>query len=63
MVFPALFASGMALVDTLDNADGRRLRLGVQQTAAQALLHMTITGTSVVVALFIGGRSAGPADG
>ncbi|UMX79224.1 hypothetical protein MJ575_22855 [Klebsiella pneumoniae] len=59
MVFPALFASGMALVDTLDNV----LMVGAYGWAfskPQSALYynMTITGTSVVVALFIGGLEA-----
>lgn len=59
MVFPALFASGMALVDTLDNV----LMVGAYGWAfskpqRQLYYNMTITGTSVVVALFIGGLEA-----
>ncbi len=64
MIFPALFASGMALVDTLDNL----LMVGAYGWAfnkpqRKLYYNMTITGTSVVVALFIGGTSAGSADG
>ncbi len=65
MIFPALFASGMALVDTLDNL----LMVGAYGWAfnkpqRKLYYNMTITGTSVVVALFIGGLgSAGSADG
>lgn len=56
MIFPALFASGMALVDTLDNL----LMVGAYGWAfnkpqRKLYYNMTITGTSVVVALFIGG--------
>lgn len=59
MVFPALFASGMALVDTLDNI----LMVGAYGWAfnkpqRKLYYNMTITGTSVVVALFIGGLEA-----
>lgn len=59
MVFPALFASGMALVDTLDNV----LMVGAYGWAfskpqRKLYYNMTITGTSVVVALFIGGPEA-----
>ncbi|WP_368761474.1 HoxN/HupN/NixA family nickel/cobalt transporter [Klebsiella quasipneumoniae] len=59
MVFPALFASGMALVDTLDNV----LMVGAYGWAfskpqRKLYYNMTITGTSVVVALFIGGLEA-----
>ena len=59
MVFPALFASGMALVDTLDNL----LMVGAYGWAfnkpqRKLYYNMTITGTSVVVALFIGGLEA-----
>ena len=40
LVFPALFTAGMTLIDTADSvADARRLRLGVRQAAAQALLQ------------------------
>ena len=59
MVFPALFASGMALVDTLDNV----LMVGAYGWAfskpqRKLYYNMTITGTSVIVALFIGGLEA-----
>ena len=59
LVFPALFASGMALVDTLDNV----LMVGAYGWAfskpqRKLYYNMTITGTSVVVALFIGGLEA-----
>lgn len=59
MVFPALFASGMALIDTLDNV----LMVGAYGWAfnkpqRKLYYNMTITGTSVVVALFIGGLEA-----
>ncbi|HDZ2041432.1 TPA: HoxN/HupN/NixA family nickel/cobalt transporter [Klebsiella pneumoniae] len=54
MVFPALFASGMALVDTLDNV----LMVGAYGWAfskpqRKLYYNMTITGTSVVVGLFV----------
>ena len=59
MVFPALFASGMALIDTIDNL----LMVGAYSWAfnkpqRKLYYNMTITGTSVVVALFIGGLEA-----
>lgn len=59
LVFPALFASGMALVDTLDNV----IMMGAYGWAfnkpqRKLYYNMTITGTSVVVALFIGGLEA-----
>lgn len=59
MIFPALFTSGMALVDTLDNV----LMVGAYGWAfnkpqRKLYYNMTITGTSVVVALFIGGLEA-----
>jgi len=59
MVFPALFASAMALVDTLDNV----LMVGAYGWAfnkpqRKLYYNLTITGTSVVVALFIGGLEA-----
>jgi len=59
MIFPALFASGMALIDTIDNL----LMVGAYGWAfnkpqRKLYYNMTITGTSVVVALFIGGLEA-----
>lgn len=59
MIFPALFTSGMALVDTLDNI----LMVGAYGWAfnkpqRKLYYNMTITGTSVIVALFIGGLEA-----
>lgn len=59
LIFPALFASGMALVDTLDNV----LMVGAYGWAfdkpqRKLYYNMTITGTSVVVALLIGGLEA-----
>jgi len=59
LVFPLLFASGMALVDTLDNV----MMVGAYGWAfnkpqRKLYYNMTITGTSVVVALFIGGLEA-----
>ena len=59
LVFPALFTSGMALVDTFDNI----VMVGAYGWAfskpqRKLYYNMTITGTSVVVALFIGGLEA-----
>lgn len=59
MIFPALFASGMAFIDTIDNL----LMVGAYGWAfnkpqRKLYYNMTITGTSVVVALFIGGLEA-----
>ncbi|MNZ37509.1 High-affinity nickel transport protein [compost metagenome] len=59
MIFPALFASGMALIDTIDHL----LMVGAYGWAfnkpqRKLYYNMTITGTSVVVALFIGGLEA-----
>ncbi|CCK14183.1 HoxN/HupN/NixA family nickel/cobalt transporter [Cronobacter universalis NCTC 9529] len=59
LVFPALFTSGMALIDTLDNL----VMVGAYGWAfskpqRKLYYNMTITGTSVVVALFIGGLEA-----
>ncbi|KFX20939.1 HoxN/HupN/NixA family nickel/cobalt transporter [Pectobacterium betavasculorum] len=59
LIFPALFASGMALIDTLDNI----LMVGAYGWAfnkpqRKLYYNMTITGASVVVALFIGGLEA-----
>ncbi|MHA6311267.1 HoxN/HupN/NixA family nickel/cobalt transporter [Pantoea sp. S-LA4] len=59
LVFPALFASGMALVDSLDNfvmvgAYGWAFNKPVRKL----YYNITITATSVVIALFIGGLEA-----
>lgn len=59
LVFPLLFTSGMALIDTLDNL----IMVGAYGWAfnkpqRKLYYNMTITGTSVVVALFIGGLEA-----
>lgn len=59
MVFPALFASAMVLIDTLDNY----LMIGAYGWAFSRPLrklyyNMTITGISVLVAVFIGSVEA-----
>jgi high-affinity nickel-transport protein len=59
LVFPALFTSGMALVDTLDNM----IMVGAYGWAfhkpqRKLYYNMTITASSVAVALFIGGLEA-----
>lgn len=59
LVFPALFASGMALIDSLDNF----VMVGAygwafNKPARKLYYNMTITATSVVIALFIGGLEA-----
>ncbi|QOL14527.1 HoxN/HupN/NixA family nickel/cobalt transporter [Dickeya dianthicola] len=59
MIFPALFTCGMALVDTLDNV----LMVGAYGWAfskpqRKLYYNLTITATSVVVAMAIGGMEA-----
>ena len=59
MVFPALFAAGMSLIDTTDNI----LMLGAYGWAfikpvRKLYYNMTITFVSVVVALVVGGIEA-----
>ncbi|TNH41928.1 HoxN/HupN/NixA family nickel/cobalt transporter [Photorhabdus luminescens] len=59
MVFPALFTSGMALIDSLDNF----VMVGAygwafSQPTRKLYYNMTITAASVAVALFIGGVEA-----
>ncbi len=59
MVFPALFAAGMSLIDTTDNI----LMLGAYGWAfvkpmRKLYYNLTITGVSVVVALVVGGVEA-----
>jgi len=59
LVFPALFASGMALVDTADSAlMVSAYRWAFVDPMRKLWYNLTITGASVVVALFIGGIEA-----
>ncbi len=59
LIFPALFAAGMSLIDTTDNV----LMLGAYGWAAvkpirKLYYNLTITGVSVVVAVMVGGLEA-----
>lgn len=59
LIFPALFTAGMALIDTLDNI----IMVGaygwaLNKPQRKLYYNMTITGTSVIVALLIGGTEA-----
>lgn len=59
LIFPALFTSGMALIDSLDNF----VMVGAygwafDKPVRKLYYNMTITATSVVIALFIGGLEA-----
>lgn len=59
MVFPVLFAAGMALIDSLDNF----VMVGAygwafSKPVRKLYYNITITAASVVVALFIGGIEA-----
>ncbi len=59
LVFPALFAAGMALVDTADSAlMVSAYRWAFVDPLRKLWYNLTITGASVVVALFIGGIEA-----
>ncbi|MGX4802569.1 HoxN/HupN/NixA family nickel/cobalt transporter [Bradyrhizobium guangdongense] len=59
LVFPALFASGMALVDTTDSAlMVSAYRWAFVDPLRKLWYNLTITGASVAVALFIGGVEA-----
>lgn len=59
MVFPALFASGMALVDTADSAlMVSAYRWAFVDPMRKLWYNLTITGASVAVALFISGIEA-----
>lgn len=59
LVFPALFASGMALVDTADSAlMVSAYRWAFVDPMRKLWYNLTITGASVAVALFIGGVEA-----
>jgi high-affinity nickel-transport protein len=59
MVFPALFAAGMALVDTADSVlMVSAYRWAFVDPLRKLWYNLTITGASVAVALFIGGVEA-----
>lgn len=59
MVFPALFAAGMALVDTADSAMmAGAYRWAFVDPRRKLKYNLTITGASVAVALLIGGIEA-----
>jgi high-affinity nickel-transport protein len=59
LVFPALFTAGMALVDTADSAlMASAYRWAFVDPLRKLWYNLTITGASVVVALFIGGVEA-----
>lgn len=59
MVFPALFAAGMALVDTADSAlMVSAYRWAFVDPLRKLWYNLTITGVSVAVALLIGGIEA-----
>ncbi len=59
LVFPALFAAGMALVDTADAAlMVSAYRWAFVDPMRKLWYNLTITGASVAVALFIGGIEA-----
>ncbi|WP_245284162.1 HoxN/HupN/NixA family nickel/cobalt transporter [Bradyrhizobium sp. Cp5.3] len=59
LVFPALFAAGMALVDTADSVlMVSAYRWAFVDPLRKLWYNLTITGASVAVALFIGGIEA-----
>ncbi|SBS25786.1 High-affinity nickel transport protein [Marinomonas spartinae] len=59
MVFPALFTAAMAFVDSLDNLlMVKAYGWAFEKPLRKLYYNMTITATSVVVALFIGGLEA-----
>jgi len=59
LVFPALFAVGMALVDTADSVlMVNAYRWAFVDPVRKLWYNLTITGASVVVALFVGGVEA-----
>jgi nickel/cobalt transporter (NiCoT) family protein len=59
LVFPALFAAGMALVDTADSAlMVSAYRWAFVDPLRKLWYNLTITGASIAVALFIGGIEA-----
>ncbi|MDU5731132.1 MAG: HoxN/HupN/NixA family nickel/cobalt transporter [Citrobacter freundii] len=59
LVFPALFTCGMALIDCLDSIlMVEAYGWAFNKPQRKLYYNMTITGTSVIVALFIGGLEA-----
>jgi len=59
MVFPALFAAGMTLIDTADSTlMVSAYRWAFVDPLRKLWYNLTITGASIVVALFIGGVEA-----
>jgi high-affinity nickel-transport protein len=59
MVFPALFTAGMALLDTTDSvAMVNAYGWAFDNPMRKLWYNLTITGASVVVAVFIGGIEA-----
>lgn len=59
LAFPALFAAGMALVDTADSVlMVSAYRWAFVDPSRKLWYNLTITGASVVVALFVGGVEA-----
>ncbi|MFK3662655.1 HoxN/HupN/NixA family nickel/cobalt transporter [Scandinavium sp. NPDC088450] len=59
LIFPALFTSGMALVDTLDNVLMiHAYGWAFNKPQRKLYYNMTMTGISVIIALFIGGLEA-----
>lgn len=59
LVFPALFAAGMALVDTADSVlMVNAYRWAFVDPLRKLWYNLTITGASVLIALFIGGVEA-----
>ncbi len=59
LIFPVMFASAMMLVDTLDNLMMlNAYGWAFNKPQRKLYYNMTINGTSVVVALFIGGVEA-----
>ncbi|BDH45566.1 nickel/cobalt efflux system [Salmonella enterica subsp. enterica serovar Choleraesuis] len=59
LIFPALFTSAMALIDTLDNIIMvEAYGWAFSKPQRKLYYNLTVTGTSVIVALFIGGSEA-----
>ncbi|WP_345789723.1 HoxN/HupN/NixA family nickel/cobalt transporter [Vibrio eleionomae] len=59
MVFPALFAAGMALIDSADNiVMVKAYSWAFEQPFRKLYYNLTITASSLVIALFIGGFEA-----
>ena len=55
LIFPALFASAMSLMDTIDGVVMLGIWLGFRRSRSANFYNLTLTAISVIVALTVGG--------